>query len=85
MKKEWAKYLKSIGMQEVFCRRVADVYGFYQNIYPDQIKDIFVTEYVDKDNPVRFDDAFVESLNIEKLGFKHSIPCDLGKGKVKFA
>ncbi len=34
-------------------------------------------EYVDKDNPVRFIDAFVESLNLEKLGFKHSIPCDL--------
>ena len=49
-------------------------------LFPDTLE-----EYVDKDNPVRFDDAFVESLNIEKLGFKHSIPCDLGKGKVKFA
>jgi transposase len=33
--------------------------------------------YVDKENPVRFIDAFVESLNLEKLVFKHSIPCDL--------
>ena len=28
--------------------------------------------YVDKENPVRFIDAFVDSLNLEKLGFKHS-------------
>ena len=34
---------------------------------------------MDKDNPVRFIDAFVESLNLQKLGFKHSIPCNLGR------
>ncbi len=36
-------------------------------------------EYVDKDNPVRFIDAFVDSLNLEKLGFKHSIPAEVGR------
>ena len=35
--------------------------------------------YVDKDNPVRFTDAFVDSLNLENLGFKHSIPADVGR------
>jgi transposase len=43
-------------------------------LFPDTLEG-----YVDKDNPVRFIDAFVESLNLEKLGFKHSIPCDLGR------
>ena len=35
--------------------------------------------YVNKDNPVRFTDAFVDSLNMEKLGFKHSTPLDVGR------
>ncbi len=36
-------------------------------------------EYVGEENPVRFIDAFVDSLNLEKLGFKHSIPRDTGR------
>jgi transposase len=36
-------------------------------------------EYVDKENPVRFIDAFVDSLNLENLGFKHSIPAEVGR------
>jgi transposase len=35
--------------------------------------------YVDKENPVRFIDAFVDSLNLEKLGFKRVIPNDVGR------
>jgi transposase len=36
-------------------------------------------EYVDEENPVRFIDAFVDSLDLEKLGFKHSITCETGR------
>jgi len=43
-------------------------------LFPDTLE-----EYVDKDNPVRFIDAFVDSLNLEKLGFKHSIPAIVGR------
>ena len=35
-------------------------------LFPQTLED-----YVDKENPVRFIDAFVDSLNLEKLGFKH--------------
>jgi len=35
--------------------------------------------YVDKENPVRFIDAFVDSLKLEKLGFKHAVPSELGR------
>ncbi len=43
-------------------------------LFPDTID-----QYVEKENPVRFIDAFVDSLNLEKLGFKHSIPAETGR------
>ena len=43
-------------------------------LFPDTLD-----KYVDEENPVRFIDAFIDSLNLEKLGFKHSIPCDIGR------
>ena len=43
-------------------------------LFPDTLD-----KYVDKENPVRFIDAFTDSLNLEKLGFKHSIPCETGR------
>lgn len=43
-------------------------------LFPDTLE-----EYVDKENPVRFIDAFVESLNLEKLGFKHALPAEIGR------
>ena len=38
-----------------------------------------IDQYVEKENPVRFIDAFVDSLNLEKLGFKHSILAETGR------
>ncbi len=38
-----------------------------------------IDQYVEKENPVRFIDAFVDSLNLEKLRFKHSVPADTGR------
>jgi len=43
-------------------------------LFPDKLD-----EYVDKENPVRFIDAFIDSLNLEKLSFKHSITCETGR------
>jgi hypothetical protein len=37
-----------------------------------------IEEYVETDNPVRFIDAYVNTLDMEKLGFTHSTPQDLG-------
>jgi transposase len=44
-------------------------------LFPDTLD-----EYVTEENPVRFIDAFVESLDLEKLGFKHS-QLDGGAGR----
>ena len=38
-----------------------------------------IEEYVETDNPVRFIDAYVSTLDMEKLGFTHSTPQDLGR------
>jgi transposase len=38
-------------------------------LFPETLED-----YVDKENSVRFIDAFVDSLNLGKLGFIHSVP-----------
>ena len=53
------------------------VTGHYRNqsvLFPSIIDD-----YVDKENPVRFIDALIDSLNLEKLGFKHSVLADTGR------
>ncbi len=50
MKPKWSKYLYSIGIKKgPFLKRVEKVLDFYQQIFPDQIEDIFVTDYFDKD------------------------------------
>ena len=36
-------------------------------------------EYVDENNPVRFIDAFVDSLDMAALGFTHSLPAGTGR------
>ena len=36
-------------------------------------------EYVSEDNPVRFIDAFVESLDLQALGFKHAVLQETGR------
>ena len=36
-------------------------------------------EYVSDDNPVRFIDAFVESLDLETLGFRHAVLQETGR------
>jgi transposase len=43
-------------------------------LFPDTLD-----KYVDPENPVRFIDAFIDSLNMEKLGFKHAQPNDVGR------
>jgi transposase len=36
-------------------------------------------DWVDKDNPVRVIDAFVEGLDLKKLGFETVEPLDIGR------
>lgn len=43
-------------------------------LFPDSID-----EYLEANNPVRFIDAYVESLNLPALGFPHAVPQDTGR------
>jgi transposase len=36
-------------------------------------------EYIAEDNPVRFIDAFVDSLDLQALGFEHAVPKETGR------
>jgi transposase len=38
-----------------------------------------IEAYVEPDNPVRFIDAYINTLDMQKLGFTHSTPQDLGR------
>jgi hypothetical protein len=49
MKEEFTKYLISIGMTKTFDPRVQTIYEYYKEICPDEITDIFVTEYIKED------------------------------------
>jgi transposase len=43
-------------------------------LFPDAIDD-----YITPDNPVRVIEAFVDSLNMEKLGFERTVPNEIGR------
>lgn len=71
MKTEWIEYLNSIGIKDLFLNRCKEVYNFYQQVYPDQIKDIFVTEYLDKEGVRLFESLwfFSETMVMEAKKF----------------
>lgn len=43
-------------------------------LFPEALDD-----YVSADNPVRFLDAFIDTLDLERLGFKHAVPEATGR------
>lgn len=55
--------------------------GFVQGVHRDQLV-MFpesLDEYIGDDNPVRFIDAFVESLDLRVLGFRRAVPMETGR------
>ncbi|MHB0858196.1 MAG: hypothetical protein ACYC5M_11580 [Anaerolineae bacterium] len=53
MKSEFSAYLESIGMGEVYVRRVGEIVSFYQNLFGEDEVDIFVSEYVQENDDRR--------------------------------
>jgi transposase len=55
--------------------------GFVQGVHRDQLV-MFpesLDEYISGDNPVRFIDAFVDSLDLRALGFQRAVPAETGR------
>lgn len=55
--------------------------GFVQGLHREQMVMFpeLLDEYVADDNPVRFIEAFVESLDLQKLGFERAVPAETGR------
>jgi len=49
MRKEFVKYLDSIGITTILQERIATIHEHFEQICPDEITDIFVTDYIKQD------------------------------------
>ena len=49
MKKEFIKYLESIGVANALWNKIEMIYEFFEEIYPDEITDIFIEDYIKED------------------------------------
>jgi len=58
MKEEFMDYLASIGMPEALWHRVREIYNFYRDVCPDEITDIFVSEYVKDDGSREYENLW---------------------------
>ena len=88
MKTEWLNYLESVGLEGIFLSRVEEVLNFYEQVYPDQIEDIFISEYVDNDRNRHYEGMwlFTENSFMEAEGFlnEHDFDSSPLKGEVSY-
>jgi hypothetical protein len=63
MKSAWEKYLESVGVNGLFLDRAKYVVNFYDELYPNAVDDVFVSEYVDKDGQREFESLWIVSDN----------------------
>ncbi len=48
------QYFDIIGLTNLFRDRANEVIDFYQNLYPNQLKTVFISEYIDSDGNRNF-------------------------------
>ena len=61
MKKEFIKYLESIDITKTHRERVETIYKFYQEICPDEITGIFITDYIKEDGSREYENLWLFS------------------------
>ena len=72
MEKEFIDYLESIDIKErVLLDRIESIYEFYLKMCPDEIKDIFVTDYIDSEGKREYENLwfFSDRYLMEAKGF----------------
>ena len=50
MKKEHLEYLVEIGIKKIIKERIEEIYQFYLELCPEEIDDLFVTDYIKEDD-----------------------------------
>ena len=72
MKQKFVDYLESIDIKEgVLLDRIESIYEFYSEMCPDDIVDIFVTDYIDSDGKREYENLwfFSDRYFMEAKGF----------------
>ena len=72
MKPEFISYLKTIGITtETLHNRIQAIYDFYQGVCPEEISDIFVTDYIKEDGNREYENLwfFSPRTMMEAKGF----------------
>ena len=72
MEKEFIDYLESIDIKErVLLDRIESIYEFYLEMCPDEIKDIFVADYIDSEGRREYEELlfFSDRYIMDARGF----------------
>ena len=72
MKKEFIDYLESIDIKGgILLDRIESIYEFYNDMCPDEIEDIFVTDYIDSEGKREYENLwfFSDRYAMEAKGF----------------
>lgn len=64
MKKDFAQYLNGIGIVDLFYERAELVLQFYENLYPNEIEDLFVSEYIDNEGKRQYESLWFFSSRL---------------------
>jgi hypothetical protein len=71
MNMEFVAYLKAIGMTDILKQRVETIYDFYRKVCPEEIIDIFVTDFLNGDGGREYENLwfFSQSYTMEAKRF----------------
>ena len=58
MKEEFIEYLKSIGIAVALFKKIDAIYELYKELYPDEIMDIFITDYIKEDGSREYENLW---------------------------
>ncbi len=79
MKDEFSKYLDSIEAPQVVRGRVDQIHGFYQILCPEEITDLYISEYVEDSGRRQYESLwfFSSSYCMEALQFVSQVKLDM--------
>lgn len=67
MKTKHLEYLDAIGIKDLIRERVEEIHKFYSEICPEEIEDLFISEYIKEDGTRVYQDLRFYSKNFVML------------------